>query len=142
MRLILKPLFEAPLPPEFVEVLREKLMGKEVEEGETVEIELLGKRLPFRVLYAEPSQVKVGRGTRIEVTREEISSVTLEFNKRPREVLPMDDGFVLIFDGEVRVFNRRGHEVYRREFDNLNKVSVVKNTVVVLHGKNVTLIHL
>jgi hypothetical protein len=59
MRIFLKPLFDAELPAGFEEVIRSKLVGKEVKTGETVEIDLLGKPLAFKVVLADHKNLKL-----------------------------------------------------------------------------------
>ncbi|WP_048148409.1 DUF6849 domain-containing protein [Palaeococcus ferrophilus] len=142
MRLVMRPLFDAPLPPEFIEVLREKLSGREVEEGETVEIELLGKRLPFRVIHAEPSPLRVGRGTVIEITREEISSVTLELEGDIRDVVPFEEGFVVVLENRVIAVDGKGHRLFERTFEGLKYVRATKKAVAVVHDGGLTVIGL
>lgn len=140
MRLVLKPLFEAELPGGFEEILRSKLSGKVVETGETVEVDLLGKPLAFKVLLAEPSPLKVGKNTRIEFSRGDVSEVTLEFGKEVEDAVPFQGGLVLVFEDEVRILNPSGQKIYSKEFENLKKVRVVEGKVVVVHGSKVTII--
>ncbi len=135
MRLILKPLFEVELPPGFEDILREKLRGKEVRTGETIEVELLGKALPFKVLLAEPSPLIVGENTRIELSTSDLSVFELEFEKPIKDVIPFDGGFVVAFEDEVLILNQEGQKVYREEFEDLNGVRASKKEVVVIHGK-------
>ena len=140
MRLVLKPLFEAELPAGFEEILREKLIGKDVRTGETVEIDLLGKPLAFKVLLAEPSPIKVSRTTRIEISTSEVNEATLEFEGEVSDSIPFEGGFVVIIGNEVRIYNQNGQKIYSREFENLNKVRVVEGKVVVVHGNRVTVV--
>ncbi|WP_335755359.1 hypothetical protein [Thermococcus profundus] len=88
MRLVLKPLFDVELPSGFEEIIRSKLTGREVKTDETVEIDLLGKSLAFKVVLADPNPMKVSKNTRIEITRSEVKEITLEFDEKVREVLP------------------------------------------------------
>ena len=136
MKLLLKPLFEAELPPGFEDIIREKLKGREVRTGETIEVELLGKSLPFKVLFADPSPMIVHGNTRIEISTSELSIFELEFDKPIEDVLPFDEGFVVVLDGEVLILNREGQKIYSEEFEELNGVRVSKNGVVIIHGKS------
>lgn len=88
MKIVLKPLFDAELPAGFEEIIRSKLVGREVKTGETVEIDLLGRPLAYKVVLADPSPMKVSKNTRIEITRSEVKEITLEFDEEVREVLP------------------------------------------------------
>ena len=54
MRLIIRPLFDVDLPAGFEEIIRSKLVGKEVKTGETVEIDILGKPLRFELTSSPP----------------------------------------------------------------------------------------
>ena len=140
MKVVLKPLFEAELPAGFEDIVREKLRGKEVKSGETVEVDLLGKPLPFKVLLAEPSPLKVGRGTKIEFSTGEVEEFTLEFEGEVDDAIPFAKGLVLVLGSEVRIYNWSGQKVYRREFENLKKVRVTEGKVVVVHGREITVI--
>lgn len=140
MRLIIKPLFDVELPAGFEEIVRSKLAGREVKTGETVEIDLLGKPLAFRVVLADPSPMKVSKNTRIEITRSEVKEVTLEFNEKVREVLPFSKGLVIVLENEVRIYNWSGQKIYSREFEELKEVRVAEGKVVVVHGSKVTVI--
>ncbi|MDI3474303.1 MAG: hypothetical protein PWQ79_322 [Thermococcaceae archaeon] len=140
MRLIIKPLFDVELPGGFEEIIRSKLTGKEVKTGETIEIDLLGKPLAFRVVLADPSPMKVSKNTRIEITRSEVEELTLEFDYEVREVLPFSKGLVVVLENEVRIYNWTGQKLYSREFEELKEVRVAEGRVVVVHGSKVTLI--
>ncbi len=140
MRLVLKPLFEAELPAGFEEIIREKLTGKEVRTGETVDIDLLGKPLRFKVLLADPSPSKVSRTARIELSTSKINEVTLEFERDVSDSIPFEGGFVIILGNEVRILNRNGQKVYSREFENLKKVRAAEGRVVIVHGNKVTVV--
>ncbi|WP_297552918.1 ATPase [Thermococcus sp.] len=140
MKVVLKPLFEAELPAGFEDIVREKLRGKEVKSGETVEVDLLGKPLPFKVLLAEPSPLKIGRGTKIEFSTGEVEEFTLEFEGEVDDAIPFAKGLVLVLGSEVRIYNWSGQKVYRREFENLKKVRVTEGKVVVVHGREITVI--
>ncbi len=140
MRLVLKPLFDSELPAGFEEILKAKLAGREVKTGDTVEIDLLGKPLPFKVLLAEPSPLKVGRGTRVEFSLGEVSEVTLEFERDVDRVLPFGNGIVVVLGDEVLILNLMGQKVYSRRFEKLKEVKVTENKVVVVHGNKITLI--
>ncbi|AIF70017.1 hypothetical protein PAP_08145 [Palaeococcus pacificus DY20341] len=144
MKLILKPLFDAELPSEFVDILKAKLLGREIKEGQEIEVELLGKPLRFRVVYAEPKVLKADKSLRIELTGEEISSVTLEFEKPVRELIALDKSFAVVFDDEVLILNHKGHKIYNQKFEELKDVMAIKNSIVVIHngGKKLTLIAL
>jgi len=136
MRVVLKPLFEADLPPDFIEVIKSKLLGKEVRTGEEISVELLGKPLRFKVLLAEPSPLKVGKETRVEIFRGEIEVLDFEFDEPVREVIPFEKGLVVVFNKEVLILNQDGQKIYSDEFEELNKVRVSKGGVVIVHGKN------
>ncbi|WP_456422806.1 DUF6849 domain-containing protein [Thermococcus sp.] len=140
MRVVIKPLFEAELPAGFEEVIRSKLVGREVKTGETIDVEILGKRLHFKVLLAEPSPLRVNKATRIEFSRGEVGEVTLEFEGEVNDAIPFDGGMVVVLGNEVRIYNRSGQKVYSRKFENLKKVRVSEDGVVVIHGKKVTLL--
>ena len=140
MRLVLRPLFDVELPPRFEEIVRSKLAGREVRSGETVEIDLLGKPLQFKVLLAEPSPLKVGRGTKIEFSTGEVEEFALEFEREVDDAVPFAKGLVLVIESEVRIYNWSGQKVYSRRFENLKKVRVTEGKVVVVHGRKVTVI--
>ncbi|WP_457743013.1 DUF6849 domain-containing protein [Thermococcus sp.] len=140
MRVILKPLFEAELPAGFEEVIRSKLIGREVKTGDTVDVEILGKRLPFKVLLAEPSPLRVGRRTKIEFSTGEVDEFTLEFEREVNDAIPFEDGLVVVLENEVRIYNWSGQKVYSKKFENLKKVRVAEGKVVVVHGSKVTVI--
>ena len=142
MELILKPLFEAELPGDFVEVIKQKLMGREIKEGEIVEIELLGKPLGFKVLYSEPKILKVKKDTRIELSSGEISKLELDLGEEAKDLLAFKDGFIVVFEDEVLILNHNGHKIYKQKFKNLKKVRITKNVVAVLHDEKLTLITL
>lgn len=140
MRLVLKPLFDAELPAGFEEIIRSKLVGKEVKTGETVEIDLLGKPLPFKVALAEPSPVRVSRNTRVEIVSDEVSGITIEFSGEVKDVIPFRKGLVVILGNEVRILNWNGQKLYSGEFEGLKDVKVAEDRVVVIHGEKVTLL--
>ena len=140
MKVVLKPLFEAELPTGFEDIVREKLRGMELRTGETVEVELLGKPLPFKVLLAEPSPLKVDKGTKIEFSAGEVEEFTLEFENEIDDAVPFAKGLVLVIGSEVRIYNWSGQKVYSREFENLKKVRAAEGKVVVVHGREVTVI--
>jgi len=134
MRAVLKPLFEAELPADFSEVIKGKLMGKELRTGEEIEVELLGKSLRFKVVLAEPSPLKVNRSTRIEFSQGEVEVVDFEFDESVREVIPFEKGFVVVLASKVLILNQDGQKIYSDEFEELNGVRVSKGTVVIIHG--------
>ncbi len=136
MRIVLKPLFDAELPPDFSEVIKSKLRGREVRTGEEVEVEILGKPLCFKVVLAEPSPLKVGNETRIEFSSGEIEVLDFEFEGPVREVLPFEKGFVVVLNDKVLILNHDGQKIYSDEFEELNEVKVSKGTVVIIHDKN------
>ncbi|ALV61849.1 hypothetical protein ADU37_CDS01500 [Thermococcus sp. 2319x1] len=136
MRVMLKPLFEASLTPDFIEVIRAKLKGKEVREGDVLEIDLLGKPLKFKVVYAEPEVVKITDSTAIELSREEIFFTTLKFEKEIEDLLLGESIIAVVFDDEVLILNQRGHKIFNRKFEKLKEVRVTKNTVLVVHDEN------
>jgi hypothetical protein len=140
MRLILRPLFEAELPAGFEEIIRSKLVGKEVKTGETLEVDLLGKPLPFEVVLADPSPSKVSRDARIEITRSKVREITFQFEGDVRKVLPFSKGVVILLENEVRIYDWNGQKVYSREFEELKEVRVAEERVVVVHGREVTII--
>lgn len=135
MRLILRPLFEAELPADFDEVVRSKLIGREVETGQEIEIDLLGRPLRFRVILAEPSPLKVKKGTRIEFSTGSMEVIDFEFDEPVRDVVPFDMGFVIVLDRKVLILNRNGQKIYSDEFEDLNGVRVSKDAVVIIHGE-------
>lgn len=135
MRLILRPLFEAELPADFDEVVRSKLIGREVETGQEIEIDLLGRPLSFRVILAEPSPLKVKKGTRIEFSTGSMEVIDFEFDEPVRDVVPFDRGFVIVLDRKVLILNRNGQKIYSDEFEDLNGVRVSKDAVVIIHGE-------
>ena len=136
MRVVLKPLFEADLPPDFSEVIKNKLIGKEVRTGEEVEIEILGKPLRFKVVLAEPSPLKVGKETGVEFSHGEIEVLDFEFDEPVKEVLPFEKGFVVVLNNKVLILNHDGQKVYSDEFEELNEVRASKGAVVIVHDKN------
>ncbi len=136
MRVVLKPLFEADLPPDFSEVIKNKLIGKEVRTGEEISVELLGKPLRFKVVLAEPSPLKVGKETRVEFSHGEIEVLDFEFDEPVKEVLPFEKGFVVVLNKEVLILNHDGQKVYSDEFEELNEVRASKGAVVIVHDKN------
>ena len=140
MRVVLKPLFDSELPAGFEDILRTKLTGREVKTGDTVEIDLLGKPLAFKVLLADPSPLRVERGTRIEFSTGDVSEVTLEFEHEIDRVLPFERGIVVVLGDEVLVLDPMGQKVYSRRFEKLKEVKVAENRVVVVHGNRITLI--
>ncbi|MCA6213312.1 ATPase [Thermococcus bergensis] len=140
MRIILKPLFDVELPAGFEEIIRSKLRGKEVKTGETVEIDLLGKPLTFKVVLADPSPMKVSKNTRIEIKKSEVNEITIEFDEDVRKVLPFSKGLVIVLQNDVRIYNWNGQKLYSREFEELKEVRVAEGKVVVVHGNRVTLI--
>ncbi|MDK2782996.1 MAG: hypothetical protein PWP49_735 [Thermococcaceae archaeon] len=140
MRIILKPLFDVELPAGFEEIIRSKLRGKEVKTGETVEIDLLGKPLTFKVVLADPSPMKVSKNTRIEIKKSEVNEITIEFDEEVRKVLPFSKGLVIVLQNDVRIYNWNGQKLYSREFEELKEVRVAEGKVVVVHGNRVTLI--
>ncbi|NJE53851.1 ATPase [Thermococcus sp. 21S9] len=140
MKVVLKPLFEAELPAGFEEIVREKLRGRELKTGETVEVELLGKPLPFKVLLAEPSPLKVDKSTKIEFSAGEVEEFTLEFEGEVDDAIPFEKGFVVVLGSEVRIYNWSGQKIYSREFENLKRVRVAEGKVVVVHGREVTVV--
>ncbi|WP_457750941.1 DUF6849 domain-containing protein [Thermococcus sp.] len=136
MRLLLTPLFDAELPPSFEDVILQKLRGKEVRTGETVEIDLLGKSLPFKVLLAEPSPMKVQNNVRVEISTSPLTILDFEFEEPLDDVIPFERGFVLVLKNKVLILNQEGQKIYSDEFEELNGVRVSKNTVVIIHGRN------
>ena len=136
MKIVLKPLFDAELPPGFEDVILQKLRGKEVRTSETVEIDLLGKPLPFKVLLAEPSPMKVQNNVRVEISTSSLTILDFEFEEPLDDVIPFERGFVLVLKNKVLILNQEGQKIYSDEFDELNGVRVSKNTVVIIHGRN------
>jgi len=134
MRIVLRPLFEAELPADFSEVIKGKLMGEEIRTGEEIEVELLGKSLRFKVVLAEPSPLKVGRGTKIEFSQGEVEVVDFEFDESVRDAIPFEKGFVVVLASKVLILNHNGQKIYSDEFEELNGVRVSKGTVVIIHG--------
>ena len=140
MKVVLKPLFEAELPAGFEEIIREKLRGRELKTGETIEVELLGKPLPFKVLLAEPSPLKVDKGTKIEFSAGEVEEFTLEFESEVDDAIPFAKGLVVVLGSEVRIYNWSGQKVYMKKFENLKKVRAAEGKVVVVHGRKITVV--
>ena len=140
MRLVLRPLFGTELPAGFEEIIRSKLVGREVKTGETVEIDILGKSLGFEVVLADPSPMKVSKNTRIEITHGGMKEVTLELEVEIKEVLPFSEGLVTLLENEVRIYNWKGQKLYSRRFEKLKEVRVAEGRVVVVHGNKVTII--
>ncbi len=136
VRVVLKPLFDAELPSGFEDILKAKLTGREVRTGAEVEVDLLGKPLRFRVLLAEPSPVKVGKDTRVELTGGTVEVFDVEFEDPVEGVLPFGKGFVVISPRRVIVLNQSGQKVYSDEFEELNSVKVSEDTVVIVHEGN------
>jgi hypothetical protein len=140
MKIVLNPLFDAELPAGFEEIIHSKLVGREVKTGDTVEIDLLGKPLAFKVILADPSPMKVSKNTKIEITKSEVNEITLEFDEKVREVLPFSKGLVVVVEDEVRIYNWDGQKLYSREFEELKEVRVTEGKVVIPHGSRVTII--
>jgi len=134
MRVVLKPLFEAELPADFGDILREKLAGRELRTGEEVEVELLGKSLRFRVLLAEPSPVRVKRNTRIELSGGSVDVVDFQFDEPIDDVLTFEGGFVVLLGRKVLILNQNGQKIYSDEFEDLQGVRVSGRRVVIIHG--------
>ncbi|GAB6101383.1 ATPase [Thermococcus atlanticus] len=142
MHLILKPLFEAELPADFLEILTTKLNGRELREGETITVDILGKPLRFEVAYAEPRVLKVKKNTRIEISRSPISLIEMEFEREIEGLVPFSGGFVIVFKDEVLILNRKGHKIFNKQFEKLKEVKTSGNSVAVVHDdKKLTLIH-
>lgn len=144
MRLILKPLFEVELPPEFVDILKAKIKGREIKEGEVVEIDLLGKPLKFEVIYAEPKEFRVREDTKIELSSEKPLTLDFEFNKAVRNIIFLEKSIVLIFEDEILILTENGHKIYNEKFEGLKEVRGTKNILVVVYGegKKLRLIHI
>ncbi|NJE26077.1 ATPase [Thermococcus sp. MV5] len=144
MKVVLKPLFDAPLTPDFIEVIKAKLVGKEIKEGDTVEIELLGKVLQFKVMYSEPKLIRVNKNTKIELTEEEIFSLTLDFDEEIKDVFLSKKWIIALFENKVLILNQKGHKIFNQRFDNLREVKISDETIVVIHddGKKLTIIHI
>jgi len=144
MRLILKPLFEVELPPEFVDILKAKIKGREIKEGEVIEIDLLGKPLKFEVIYAEPKEFRVREDTKIELSSEKPLTLDFEFNKAVKNIIFLEKGIVLIFEDEVLVLSENGHKIYNEKFEGLKEVRGTKNMLVVVYGegKKLRFIHI
>ena len=144
MRLILKPLFEVELPPEFVDILKAKIKGREIKEGDIIEIDLLGKPLKFEVIYAEPKEFKVREDTKIELSSEKPLTLDFEFNKAVKNIIFLEKSIVLVFEDEVLVLSEDGHKIYNEKFEGLKEVRGTKNVLVVVHGegKKLRLIHI
>ncbi len=136
VRVVLKPLFDVELPGGFEEILRGKLVGKELKTGEEVEIDLLGKPLRFRVILAEPSPLRVTKDTRIELSREKVEVFDLEFEENVEDVIPFRGGFVVVAGRKVFILDEGGQKLYSGEFDELKGVRVSEETVVIIHGGN------
>ena len=144
MKVVLKPLFDTPLTPDFIEIIKAKLMGKEIKEGSNIEIDLLGKALPFKVIYSEPKVTKITEGTRIELTEREIFSLTLDFDEEIQEVYIFEKGIVIIFKDGILILNQKGHKIFNQEFESLKEIKISNGIIAVIHngGKKLTIIHL
>nr|WP_297501738.1 ATPase [Thermococcus sp.] len=140
MRLVLKPLFEAELTPDFAEVIKGKLLGKEVKTGEKVVVELIGEPLHFKVLLAEPSPLKVDKSTKIEFSTGDLDVINIEFGKEVDDVITFGKGFVILLGNEVVVLSKEGQKVYSEEFKSLKGIRVTEDLVVVIHGSGVKII--
>ncbi|MCD6189327.1 MAG: ATPase [Thermococcus sp.] len=136
MKLILKPLFEAPLTPDFIDVIKAKLKGKEVREGDILEIALLGKPLKFKVVYAEPKVLRITDLTVIELSEKEIFSIGLEFEKEIKDVIIGEDIIVVVFEDEVLILNHKGGKIFNQKFEKLKEVRLAKDIVLVVHDEN------
>ncbi|HHI00502.1 MAG TPA: ATPase [Thermococcus litoralis] len=136
MKLILKPLFEAPLTPDFIDVIKAKLKGKEVREGDILEIALLGKPLKFKVVYAEPKVLRITDLTVIELSEKEIFSISLEFEKKIKDVITGEDIIVVVFEDEVLILNHKGGKIFNQKFEKLKEVRLAKDIVLVVHDEN------
>nr|WP_297491373.1 ATPase [Thermococcus sp.] len=140
MRLVLKPLFEAELTPDFAEVIKGKLLGKDVKTSEEVVIELIGELLRFKVLLAEPSPLKVTSSTKIEFSTGNLDAVNVEFEKEVEDVIPFGKGFVVVLGNKVVVLSKEGQKLYSEEFKPLKGIRVTEDSVVVIHGSGVKII--
>ncbi|WP_297556571.1 ATPase [Thermococcus sp.] len=140
MRLVLKPLFEAELTPDFTEVIKSKLLGKEVKTGEEVVVEIIGEPLRFKVLLAEPSPLRVTNSTRIEFSTRDLDVVNVEFEKEVEDVITFGKGFVVVLGNEVVVLSKDGQKVYSEEFKPLKGIRVTEDSVVVIHGSGIKII--
>jgi len=140
MRLILKPLFDAELPAGFEDVIRTKLLGREVRNGERIEIDLLGEPLHFKVLLADPSPMRVDRTTRIELSSSNIDVVSIEFEKPVDDVVPTKNGFVVVLGNGIVVLSKEGQKLYSEEFKELKGIRVTEDSVVVIHGGGIKII--
>ena len=136
MRVVLKPLFDAELPSGFEDILKAKLSGREVRTGAEIEVELLGKPLRFRVLLAEPSPLRIGKGVNVEMVEGPLEVFDVEFNDPIEGVLPFEKGFVVMFPRRVLILNRNGQKIYSDEFDELNSVNVSNDVVVIVHDRS------
>ncbi|HDD31562.1 MAG TPA: ATPase [Thermococcus litoralis] len=136
MKLILRPLFEAPLTPDFIDVIKAKLKGKEAREGDILEIDLLGKPLKFKVIYAEPKVVRITDLTVIELSEKEIFSISLEFEKGIKDVITGEEIIVVVFEDEVLILNHKGHKIFNQKFEKLKEVRLAKDIVLVVHDEN------
>ncbi|AHF80617.1 DUF6849 domain-containing protein [Thermococcus paralvinellae] len=143
MKLVLKPLFEVELPPEFVDILKTKIKGREIKEGEIIEIDLLGKPLKFEVIYAEPKEFKVKEDTKIELSSGKELILDFEFDKVIKNVILVERNIVILFEDEVLVLSENGHKIYNEKFEGLKEVRGTKNTLVIVYenGKRIRLIH-
>ncbi len=140
MRLILKPLFDAELPAGFEEVVRAKLLGKEVKTGDKVAVDLIGEPLHFKVLLAEPSPLKVDEGTKIEFSSGDIDVVNIEFSRPVDDVIPLEKGFVVVLGSEIVVLSKEGQKLYSEEFKELKGIRATEDSVVVIHGSGIKII--
>ena len=140
MRLILKPLFDAELPAGFEEVVRAKLLGKEVKTGEEVVVNLIGEPLHFKVLLAEPSPLKVDERTKIEFSSGGIDVVNIEFDRPVDDVIPLENGFVVVLGNEIVVLSKEGQKLYSEEFKELKGIRATEDSVVVIHGSGIKII--
>ncbi|AFN04017.1 atpase [Pyrococcus furiosus COM1] len=132
MMIILKPLIEVDLPEDFVDIIKAKLKGQTVKSGEIITVDILGKPIEFKVLYAEPSPVKVTQKTQIKFAKGNVFEVSLDF--KAKDCIITDAFIVLTGESEVLILNHNFEEIRRIEFENLKKI-VVKGDLVVLIGE-------
>ncbi|CAB49585.1 Hypothetical protein PAB0458 [Pyrococcus abyssi GE5] len=138
-RVKLKPMINVDIPQDFSEVIKSKLKGKVLKTGDVVSVDILGKEIRFKVVQAMPSPLTVDESTGVLLTRHSVE--TLEINvESVEDVLLGDDIIVVIRDNEVLILNHDLEEIYRERFENLKKVMVKGNVVVVIDGEKLKLI--
>ncbi|BAA30608.1 148aa long hypothetical protein [Pyrococcus horikoshii OT3] len=136
----LKPLPKVELPPDFVDVIRIKLQGKTVRTGDVIGISILGKEVKFKVVQAYPSPLRVEDRTKITLVTHPVDVLEAKI-KGIKDVI-LDENLIVVIteENEVLIFNQNLEELYRGKFENLNKVLVRNDLVVIIDEQKLTLI--